>query len=275
MSILYALLGLLAVVMILCVGLWLGLHYFQDRLQTELKQRDEMVARAAAAQAKPPEVRCHTVLLDGVSQSGKTTFMARLACPTMGEEQLKKIVKTRRQALTHEVPLCWERGADDVSSPVLHALRFFDVAGEHPDNVINAIDELADDHGKDDQRRVVALWVWDLNDRPANRDRINQQLLKALYRNNKAMGLVKNIVVFLNKADKVAEKGDASLETIVAEDEGYIRNVLDQVGSGHKVEFHHGSALNGRGLHDAFGSIVRFLELGQHYPALQGVDPSA
>jgi hypothetical protein len=277
MSMLYVLLGVVLITTVLFAGYWFGLRQFEGRLKGELLQRDKVLARtAAAAQARPPEIRSHTVLLDGVSESGKTTFMARLACPTMTADDLKKVPKTMRQDLSHEVPLCWERVGEE-GAPVLHAMRFFDVAGEGPETVANAIDHLADElSSPDDQRHVVAVWVWDMSNRPGNRDRMSVQVLRTLYRRDRARALVKRVVVFLNKLDLidgVNGRGDHAQQ--LAEEEKYIRGVLDQIGAGHEIQFHAGSALDGRGLQDAFGSIVKFFELEEHYPKLNERGPSA
>lgn len=265
--------GVLGIPAFFSVGWWWGLRQFEHRMQVQVVQLNHALASTKAAQALMPHVRCHTVLLDGVSHGGKTTFMARLACPTADAQQLLNVATTRRQALTQEIPLCWERTDDGGTPPVLHALRFFDVSGEKPSTVINAIRELT--QRANDEERVVALWVWDLSSLPANRSRMTREVVNALYDNEEARALIKKIVVFFNKVDfLLATMDPQTVEKLVSREEAYIRDVLDKaLGSGYELQFQVGSAMDGRGMLEVFGSLLRSLELGKNYQAPHVVEP--
>ena len=251
------------------IGFLLGLSRFDGRLKNQVNRLNKQLAEEAAERARAPTICRHTVLLDGVSHGGKTTFLARLACPTADEAQLANIALTRRQQLTKEIPLCWERTASDGHPPILHALQFFDVAGEQPATVINAMLDLAAKTSED--QRIVALWVWDLANLSGSHARMTREVINMAYGSDVARSLIRKIVIFFNKIDTL---DPAAAKETIEQEKKHIRDVVDRaLGAGYEIHFHAGSATDGRGMFEAYGALLRALELGKNYHSVHVSEP--
>src|SRR5215468_3412447 len=177
MVILYMLLGASGVVLTVTVGYLIGLRQFQRGMEQVIAH--QRVRIDEFTRMRPSEPRTHSVLLDGISEAGKTTFITRLACPVANTDHLNNIVATVRHYQTPIFPLCWEQSSEE-HQPILHALRFIDVAGEKPSTFVNAINDQAVDAFDE---RVLVLVVWNLErtNLAKNLEAFNRHRLDATY----------------------------------------------------------------------------------------------
>jgi hypothetical protein len=195
----------------------------------------------------------HTVVLDGASGSGKTTLRLRLSYPCSERSQLERLAATSDAALHRPLPLCFDPPTR------LHVLQFGDVPGEKSegvDRVIRAAEGI-----------VIAVWVWDLSRTDAeNQEVMNVARLRAVYQTQNGKR-VERVIVFLNKTDQLTL--DAHNQAQIDDTEALIRRMAVEVfGSQMAVTFHRGSALDGTGVFDAYGSMLRALGLEEHFKSL-------
>ncbi len=265
MFVLYMLVGAIGFVVTASAGYAIGIRQFQRRLEHTLEAQNKKMAELAAASEVEP--RNHSVLLDGISEAGKTTFITRLACPVADATVLDGIVATVRHYPTPEFPLCWERSPEQGHPPVLHALRFIDVAGEKPATFNNAVNELARSSA-DDRLLVLVVWNLDKDHLAKNRDAFNPWRLDATYCTDNARRLIKHVIVFFNKVDRFEQQGGTRQR--LEEEKKYIADLFAKHLEGYSLSFYSGSAADGRGVLDVYGEILRVLGLGSHYQPLTG-----
>lgn len=268
MVILYMLFGAVGVVVSVAIGYLLGLRRFQGDLeQVFVNQR---VRLDELARMRPSEPRTHSVLLDGISEAGKTTFITRLACPVADANLLNNIVATVRHYPTPIFPLCWEQSPEE-HQPVLHALRFIDVAGEKPSTFVNAINDQARETADE---RVLVLVVWNLEETnlAKNVEAFNRHRLDATYGTDNARRLIKHVIVFFNKVDLFEKQGGSPQR--LEEEKKYITELFAKYLVGYSLSFYSGSAIDGRGVLDVYGEILRVLGLGKNFQPLSGNAPA-
>ncbi len=223
---------------------------------------NELVRAKNLLQEKLPMLQIHTILLDGMSGAGKTTFAARLANPTLTQADLKtRISATEREYLTTELPLCWEKQS---GRTVINTLRFYDVAGEKASTVVNALISLSEEK-KVKHQNVVLVVIWDISKtKEENEKYLSGYRLEATYGNVMAKRLIKSIVVFFNKTDSLSpEQQIKRVHDYSAEIERVFTQHFE-VGYGN-ITFCNGSALSGAGLFDCYGAVLRKLDLAGNF----------
>jgi hypothetical protein len=220
----------------------------------------------------PPLARVHTVILDGIAESGKSTLIHRLAFPCTDRPSLARLRATREAVRTRTLPVCFEPQAG--GGEVLHSLRYSDVSGERPGQIADTIDALHGEHGGGGGR-VIALWVWDMANTPRCRAELTASRMRAAYGTAKARELVKGVVVFLNKLDLLTVE-PAHLARLVAEEERHLRALVTSCfDQGVPVVVHRGSALDGTGVTDCQGAIYDAIGLGHHFRLADSGDGAA
>lgn len=195
----------------------------------------------------------HTVVLDGASGSGKTTLRLRLSYPCSERAQLERLAATSDAALHRPLPLCFDPPTR------LHVLQFGDVPGEKSEGVDSVI--------RAAEGTVIAVWVWDLSRTDAeNQEVMNVARLRAVYQTHNGKR-VERVIVFLNKMDQLA-LDEHKLRQIADTEELIKRMALEVFGEKMAVVVHRGSALDGTGVFDAYGSMLRALGLEEHFKSL-------
>lgn len=276
----------------LTAGYLFGLRRFAGRARGELEQAQREVdeakvakaaAEARAAAAKPaadakalpaPASRrsptvTHTVLLDGVSNSGKSTLVHRLAFPCTEQESLRRIAATQRAYPTRMLPICFVPAASADEAPLLHAQILRDIAGERPGDVINIVNELAAERARpaDPDTRpgaVIVVLIWDMADTAGSRARINKDRLKLAYHNDHARRLIKHFVIFFNKLDLLGVPADR-VQELIDEERAHIDHLTDFFDSDVTRTYLQGSALRGDGVIDCQGAIYTALGLAPYF----------
>ena len=223
-------------------------------------------------QKKLPEVKKHIVLMDGISASGKSTFIARIMSPVSSKKELNNMVATVSEYRTTELPICWE-DTSLVERSIVHSIQFFDIAGEKAGTVINALNKIDDSNKKlSTGIDTVLLIIWDISNEnfEENSKQLNPTRLEATYGNDIAKEIIKKIVVFFNKVDTVEtsilsnrikeqkHKLDKEFKSLFGEN-------FDE-----KVEYRAGSALNGQGIHDCIGAILKHFDLEPNFQKITG-----
>lgn len=221
-------------------------------------------------------IRRHTVLLDGISGAGKTTLLERLTNPAATSAHLAKVAATATAQLTEPVPLCWE--VVD-GRRVLHTLEFYDVGGENPGQVVDNITEFLErQRDPEAEGQAIVLVIWnseaELNTDPSlwNTEALNPSRLAATYATRSAKTAISSFVFFMNKVDRVRERlraeqreheFDAFLEHQRQRLEAEVwRKALSHYAA---PELAVGSAVDGSGVHDCLGAILRKLGLNHIY----------
>lgn len=210
----------------------------------------------------------HTVFLDGMPRSGKTTFLERLVNPTATEDQLLAQESTANPYHSQPVPLCWE---EVEGHRVLHALDFVDIAGERGAGMADMLDQYEERLGNLrvaglPPPRAVALVLWDTS--VSNEDNLrflSPARIEVIYGARKARGTLRSILVFLNKFDAQARGPDVALpeERIALHKRVVQKEAFERVAEMYPpLSFTAGSALTGAGVHTCLGEIVRALDLG-------------
>jgi hypothetical protein len=179
-------------------------------------------------------------------------------------------VATVRHYRTPIFPLCWEQSAED-HQPILHALRFIDVAGEKPSTFVNAINDQAVDAVDE---RVLVLIVWNLErtNLAKNLEAFNRHRLDATYGTDNARRLIKHVIVFFNKVDLFERQGGTQHQ--LDEEKRLITDLFARYLVGYSLSFYSGSAIDGRGVLDVYGEILRVLGLGKNFQPLSGNAPA-
>lgn len=254
-------------------GYAVGLTRFLRRLPAAARPASEPGAPGEPgpdpASAGPPG-RLHTVILDGIAESGKSTLIHRLAFPCTERAALERLRATRQPMRTRTLPVCFEPAA---GGDILHSLRFSDVSGERPDQIADTIDEL---HGEQrataagPRGRVIALWVWDMANTPRCRTELSPARMRVAYGTRRARELITGVVVFFNKVD-LLEVDRARQDELVADEEAYLRGVIARCfDAGVPVVFHRGSALQGTGVTDCQGALYDAVGLGRFFRLADG-----
>lgn len=225
------------------LGYVIGLRRFGGKL----KAHDEAL-RAGAALRRTT----HTALLDGASNSGKTTLRLRLSFPCTDRAKLAQIAATSEAKIYRPQPLYFE------APDRLYELQFADVGGERPQGIDAVLRQV--------ETRVVAVWLWDLSRTDAeNQEALNVARLKATY-GSEVGRKVKQVLVFLNKTDTLTLDEHKLAQIAQTEDviRAMARSVFDQ---DFPVSFHRGSALDGTGVLDLYGAMLRAFGLGNYFEA--------
>lgn len=231
-------------------------------------------AIAAPSARRSPTVT-HTVLLDGVSNSGKSTLVHRLAFPCTEQESLRRIAATQRAYPTRLLPICFVPSTGDAGAdaPVLHAQILRDIAGERPGDVINIVNELAAERARpaDADNRpgaVIAVLIWDMADTAGSRARINKDRLKLAYHNDHARRLIKHFVIFFNKLDLLAVTPEHA-QQLVEDERAHLEHLTDFFDSDVTRTYLQGSALRGDGVVDCQGAIYTALGLAPYFRVVE------
>lgn len=242
---------------------WSRSHEAKERELRSLEGKLEELRRDLVV------MRRHTVFLDGMSYSGKTTFIERLTNPTATPEQLKEQISTQYRYHTDPIPLCWEI-VD--GQRVLHTLEFFDMAGENPEQMVDNI--LAyKERRLPEQGRAITLVLWDAAaGHPRNVGYFNVGRMKAVFGARVARDVISSYVFFFNKCDLLEEQlrgdpGAGSLSSVLDLQKQILNTeVFEKSLNGYPAPgFAHGSALTGEGVHACLGVIVRHLGLHEHF----------
>ena len=206
---------------------------------------------------KQPLPVTHTILLDGVSGAGKTTCVARVLKPVMDKEGIEDLIATHQERLTERIPICEEY---DGQATRMHYMRFFDVPGEQPESVINALYDL-------DSRaeQVILLVIWDITKNHSGKAEFNKPRLKGVYRNKMAQKYVKSVVVFFNKTDMIETKTEIERKYNEAKqilEPLFLHIFQDDVG---EIKYFRGSFLEGTGWFELYAQILREFDLERLY----------
>ena len=265
------------------LGYAVGVTRFLGRLQAAAPRGGTGTAPLPRPEPAPEAARTlariHTVVLDGVAESGKSTLIHRLTFPCTDRASLERLRATRQAVRTRMLPVCFEPAVAAGGPELLHSLRFSDVSGERPDQIADTLDEL---HGEylnapagEPRGRVIALWVWDMANTPRSRAELSPARMRVAYGTRKARELIKGVVVFFNKLD-LLQVDDERLEQLVADEEAYLRGVVSRCfDTSMPVVFYRGSALRGTGVTDCQGALYDAIGLGHLFRLADGEAPAA
>lgn len=268
----YLVFGALAA-LLTTAGYLLGLRRFASQAVDEiaqLKQALEAPGDELATTPRPARSQTvvHAVVLDGATNSGKSTWLHRIAKPWLDRASLDRIYATQHAYRTRPLPVGfeWPAGATGAAGEptALHALRFHDISGEKPEGVADHIEALAIERRPGDRNRapssVVAVLIWDLSDPVKSREHSTIKRLRLAYYTRKARPMIRHIVVFFNKLDLLPPEDVARL---IAFETEHIRSITGFLGDDVTLTFVEGSALDGRGVIDCYGAILTRLGLGK------------
>lgn len=233
----------------------------REALQRWERQCDELRRAAVDARGSALVERRYPVFLDGLSESGKTTFAWRLLKPTLSPEKLREVSATPGAMRTPPLPVAMEEPPGEPR--VLHALYFYDTAGEKGSTLVNCLLRYNQDRGNSTQKGVI-LFVWDCS-KPVE---VNRAFLQGrvinIYGTDLAVSTVATVVVLFNKVDVIApELAGQRREEEVARVLGQLReeinaNLMNKIAADldHPVEYAAGSMLSGAGIHQCYGLIL-------------------
>jgi predicted GTPase len=237
------------------------------RLESEKYEKDELLKVRHQLEASVPKFKSHTVLMDGISGSGKSSFIARLVSPVSTTLELQNMTATVSEYPSLDIPICWEPG----EKTTLHSLRFFDVAGENSGTFIDALHTLSKEHsggGAD----VVLVIIWDISDEDKwieSVNHFNKQRIKATYGSKMASSIISAIIVFFNKIDMI-DKKTASQRILSAQDalNKHFENTFER-GYG-EIQYISGSVIEGTHMHDCLGAILQNFGLAPNFHKITG-----
>lgn len=262
--------------MFVTAGYLLGLRRFAGQAGAEIEALHRAIDAAppgGGASGRVPLARLpsavHAVVIDGATNSGKSTWLHRIAKPWLDRASLEGIYATQYAYRTRPIPVGFEWAEPSAAAPaepaVLHALQFHDISGEKPEGVADHLEALAGERRAVAGRArsvspVVAVLIWDMADPMKSREHSTIKRLRMAYSTRKARLLVRHIVVFFNKLDLLPADDVARL---IAFETEHIRSVTAFLGDDVTLSFVQGSALDGRGVIDSYGAILARLELAK------------
>ncbi len=243
-----------------------------------VSERTAEDARAAAIKAvRGSPTVTHTVLLDGVSNSGKSTLVHRLAFPCTEPESLRKITATQLAYRTRVLPICFVPGTgtegelEAGDEPVLHAQVLRDIAGERPYEIINILKQIAAEREtaaeRDRHGTAIVVLVWDMADTAGSRARITKERLQLAYHNDYGRQLIKHFVIFFNKLDLLTVSPE-HLQQLVDAERAHLDSITNFLGNDVVRSYLQGSALRGDGVIECQGAIYTALGLAAHFRGL-------
>ncbi len=248
---------------------------------TDAKTAAERALQDAKAAAPKTAVRgsptvTHTVLLDGVSNSGKSTLVHRLAFPCTEPESLRKITATQLAYRTRLLPICFVPpagpAAESADEPVLHAQVLRDIAGEKPYEIINILKQISAERelppDRDRHGTAIVVLVWDMADTSGSRARITKERLQLAYHNDYGRHLIKHFVIFFNKLDLLTVPPER-LQQLVDDERAHLDSITDFLGTDVVRTYLQGSALRGDGVIECQGAIYTALGLAAHFRDLE------
>jgi hypothetical protein len=213
----------------------------------------------------------HTVLLDGVSNSGKSTLVHRLAFPCTEPDSLRKITATQLAYRTRLLPICFVPPvgvARDGDEPVLHSQVLRDIAGEKPYEIINILKQISTEReqpvDRDRHGTAIVVLVWDMADTAASRARITKERLQLAYHNDYGRQLIKHFVIFFNKLDLLSVSPER-MQQLVEDERAHLDSITNFLGTDVVRTYIHGSALRGDGVIECQGAIYTALGLATHF----------
>jgi len=251
-----------------------------DKLADAKTAAERALKDAQAAASKPTTLRSptvtHTVLLDGVSNSGKSTLVHRLAFPCTEAESLRKITATQLAYRTRLLPICFVPpvgpGRETTEEPVLHAQVLRDIAGEKPYEIINILKQLSTERELPSERErhgsAIVVLVWDMADTAGSRSRITRERLQLAYHNDYARQLIKQFVIFFNKLDLLTVPPER-VQQLVEDERAHLASITDFLGNDVVRTYLQGSALRGDGVIECQGAIYTALGLAPHFRDLE------
>jgi hypothetical protein len=247
-----------------------------DKLAEGKTAAERALADAKDAASKQSALRAptvtHTVLLDGVSNSGKSTLVHRLAFPCTEPDSLRKITATQLAYRTRLLPICFVPPVtsirDSGEAPVLHAQVLRDIAGEKPYEIINILKQLSAERElkpeRDRHGTAIVVLVWDMADTSGSRARITRERLQLAYHNDYARQLIKHFVIFFNKLDLLAVPPER-VQQLVDDERAHLASITDFLGTDVARTYLQGSALRGDGVIECQGAIYTALGLAPHF----------
>lgn len=228
----------------------------QDRLDEAIASSARQVAAARAElEALQRAVTYyedvdHLLVLDGPSGAGKSALVAKWTNPSSSIERLRK---TAGLAEVHHF-LCAEPYTEDgLRCERRHRLKYWDVPGERPSDVVAAFD--------DGKPRFVVVVV-DPESLDRSLDRHSTDRLVYLYGRRDVRESLLGALIYISKSDKIVIEKDrrhieeAVRKSIVAEFSRF----------GVQTYPFWGSALTGAELPNAMGYMVERLGLRTHFP---------
>jgi hypothetical protein len=253
----------------------------QDAQQASTKLADAKTAAERALQDAKDAAKLtgrgsptvtHTVLLDGVSNSGKSTLVHRLAFPCTEAESLRKITATQLAYRTRLLPICFVPPAGVVreggEEPVLHAQVLRDIAGERPYDIINILQQLAAERDRATERErhgtAIVVLVWDMADTAGSRARITKERLQLAYHNDYGRQLIKHFVISFNKLD-LLDVSPEHMQQLIDTERAHLDAITNFLGTDVIRTYLHGSALRGDGVIECQGAIYTALGLAAHF----------
>jgi hypothetical protein len=234
-------------------------------------------ARDAAAKQPTPGTPTvtHTVLLDGVSNSGKSTLVHRLAFPCTEAEALRKITATQLAYRTRLLPICFVPPvgiAREGAEPVLHSQVLRDIAGEKPYEIINILKQLSSERDRPSDRdrhgTAIVVLVWDMADTASSRARITRERLQLAYHNDYGRQLIKHFLIFFNKLDLLDVTHERARQ-LLDEERAHLDSITDFLGTDVVRTYIQGSALRGDGVIECQGAIYTALGLAAHFREIE------
>jgi len=259
-----------------------------DKLADAKTAAERALADAKDAASKQGALRAptvtHTVLLDGVSNSGKSTLVHRLAFPCTEADSLRKITATQLAYRTRLLPICFvppiasihdvsrdgarDGARDGGEAPVLHAQVLRDIAGEKPYEIINILKQLSAERelppDRDRHGAAIVVLVWDMADTSGSRARITRERLQLAYHNDYARQLIKHFVIFFNKLDLLLVPPER-VQQLVDDERAHLASITDFLGTDVARTYLQGSALRGDGVIECQGAIYTALGLAPHF----------
>jgi signal recognition particle receptor subunit beta len=237
------------------------------QLESEKYEKDELLRVRYQLEASVPKFITHTVLMDGISGSGKSSFIARLVSPVSTTLELQNMTATVSEYQSLDIPICWEAG----EGTVLHSLRFFDVAGENSGTFIDALHTLSKERSGSNAD-VVLVIIWDISSQDKWAESVNhfnKQRIKATYGSKMASSIISAIIVFFNKIDLVDEQ-TASQRIQSAQNalNQHFENTFER-GYG-EIKYISGSVIKGTHMHDCLGAILQNFGLAPNFHKITG-----
>lgn len=189
----------------------------------------------------------YNILVDGAKNSGKSAIVSKWANPAVD------ISKLSPSAGLSQIPvyLCSRfYSKDGKHLEERYQLKFHDVPGEHEELIVDIITE----HGVD-----FILLVIDPTEPDTSFQRFNRTYLKSLYVSNKVRERVNRLIIYISKSDIASKENLENVHRLIDTE------IVKPLSAWYDPYIFCGSALDGSGLTETLGFIVKQVGIEKYY----------
>jgi len=152
-----------------------------------------------------PTERIYSVILEGPSDSGKSSLLRKMVDPSASFSSNTPPANPVAKRTEHW-PIAWQKASDKGE---LLCLKFIDIAGERPEQVSNSIASLTPRLGLLEYGIIISVIASDKLDE-ALKDRLGRNYLLSSFGNEQARSRIKGAIVYVNKMDIIPSPNSSS-----------------------------------------------------------------